>query len=124
VKKILILTSAAMLSLPAFAAAPATQQDSVRVLSTTELVGLCKQKNDAQAVSFCNGFGEGVYESYLVTRHPKKAPSNVCVKQPAPTRQQVVDEFVVWAEKNAQYNDKPAAEAALRFMAQRFPCGK
>lgn len=123
-KKTLILASAAALSLSAFAAAPAAKQEPARVLSTADVVNLCKQKNDPQAAGFCNGYGEGVYESYLVTRHPQKAPSKVCVKQPAPSREQVVDEFVAWAEKHAQYNDKPAAEAALRFLAERFPCGK
>ncbi len=122
-KKVLILASAAAISVSAFAA-PAAKQESVRVLSTADLVSVCKQKNDVQATSFCNGFGQGVYESYLVTRHPQKAPSKICVKQPAPERQQVLDEFLAWAEKNPQMNDKPAAEAALRFMAHRFPCAK
>lgn len=122
-KKILILASAAAISMSAFAA-PAAKQEPARVLSTGDIVNLCKQKDNPQTVGFCNGYGQGVYDAYLVTRHPKKAPSNICVKQPAPQRQQVLDEFLVWAEKNAQYNDKPAAEAALRFMAERFPCGK
>ena len=122
-KKTLILVSAAAISMSAFAA-PAVKQEPVRVLSTADLVNVCKQKNDVQAASFCNGYGQGVYESYMVTRHPQKAPSKICVKQPAPQRQQVLDEFLAWAEQNPQHNDKPAAEAALRFMAQRFPCAK
>jgi hypothetical protein len=108
----------------AFAAAPVAKQEPARVLSVGDVVSLCKQKDNPQVVGFCNGFGQGVYDAYMVTRHPQKAPSKICVKQPAPPRQQVLDEFLASAEKNPQNNDKPAAEAALRFMAERFPCGK
>jgi hypothetical protein len=124
VKKTLILASVAAFSMSVFAAAPAAKQEPARVLSMGDIVSLCKQKDNAQVTGFCNGFGQGVYDAYLVTRHPQKAPSKICVKQPAPQRQQVLDEFISWADKNAQYNDKPAAEAALRFLAERFPCGK
>lgn len=122
-KKMIIVASAALLSLSAFAA-PAAKPEPARVLSTTDIVNLCKTKDNPQAVGFCNGFGQGVYDAYLVTRHPQKAPSKICVKQPAPQRQQVLDEFIAWAGNNPQMNDKPAAEAALRFLAERFPCGK
>lgn len=122
-KKTLILASAVAFSMSAFAA-PAAQQQPARVLSLGDITNLCKNKDNPQAIGFCNGFGQGVYDAYLVTRHPKKAPSNICVKQPAPQRQQVLDDFLAWADKNAQYKDKPAAEAALRYLAERFPCGK
>lgn len=122
-KKILILASAAAISMSAFAA-PAAKQEPARVLSLGDITSLCKQKDNPQTVGFCNGFGQGVYDAYLVTRHPQKAPSKICVKQPAPQRQQVMDDFLAWADKHAQYNDKPAAEAALRYLAERFPCGK
>ena len=123
-KKSLILATFAAISVSAFAGTPVAKQEPARVLSMGDIVTLCKQKDNAQATAFCNGFGQGVYDSYLVTRHPQKAPSKICVKQPAPQRQQVLDEFMAWADKNAQYNDKPAAEATLRFLAERFPCGK
>ena len=122
-KKILILASAAVVTVPAFAA-PAANPAPARALSTADVVNLCANKDNPQVVGFCNGFGQGVYDAYLVTRHPKKAPSTICVKQPAPQRQQVLDDFLAWAGKNPQMNDKPAAEAALRYLAERFPCAK
>ena len=122
-KKMLILASAAVVSVSVFAA-PAAKPEAARAMSTADIVNLCKAKDNPQVVGFCNGFGQGVYDAYLVTRHPQKAPSKICVKQPAPQRQQVLDDFIVWAGSNPQMNDKPAAEAALRFLAERFPCGK
>ena len=123
-KKVLILASAAAISVSAFAA-PAAKQESARVLSTNDIVALCKQKDNPQVTGFCNGFGQGVYDTYMVLKagHPRVMP-NICVTQPAPQRQQVLDEFIAWTGKNSQYNDKPATEAALRFLAERFPCGK
>ena len=120
-KKTILMAGAALISVSAFAAAPVAQPPQ-RVTSTGEMVQLCKDKANAQLQAYCNGFGQGVYDSYLVTRHPKAAPSKICVKQPAPHRQQVLDEYVAWAEANPQTKDMPAAESALRFLAERFPC--
>ena len=120
-KKTILVAGAALISVSAFAAAPAAQPQQ-RVTSTGEIVQLCKDKANAQVQSYCNGFGQGVYDSYLVTRHPKAAPSKICVKQPAPQRQQVLDEYVAWAEAKPAIKDMPAAESALRFLAERFPC--
>lgn len=120
-KKTILMAGTALISVSAFAAAPVAQAPQ-RVTSTGEMVRLCKDKANAQLQAYCNGFGQGVYDSYLVTRHPKTAPSKICVKQPAPQRQQVLDEYVAWAEANPQTKDMPAAESALRFLAERFPC--
>jgi hypothetical protein len=122
-KNKLILAAATAVSMSALAA-PSAPQATNRVMSQGDIVSLCKQKANPEVAGFCNGFGQGVYDAYLVTRHPKKAPSNICVQQPAPQRQQVLDDYIVWAEKSPQYNDKPAAESALRFLAHRFPCAK
>lgn len=121
--KKVILFSAALLSASVFAA-PAAQQEPAHAMTTAQVVDLCKHKESPQAVGFCNGFGQGVYDSYLVTRHPKKAPSTICVKQPAPQRQQVLDDFMAWAGDHPEYDAKPAAESVLRFLSDRFPCGK
>lgn len=120
-KKTILIASAALMSAAAFAAAP-VQQPTHRVASTGEMVQLCKDKANAQTQAYCNGFGQGVYDSYLVTRHPKFAPSNICVTQPAPQRQLVLDEYVAWADAKPQLKEMPAAESALRFLAERFPC--
>lgn len=121
-KKTILIASTALLSVSAFAAAPAAQQPSHRATSTAEMVALCKDKSNAPVQAYCNGFGQGVYDAYLVTRHPKFAKNTICVVQPAPQRQQVLDEYIAWADAKPQIKDMPAAESALRFLSQRFPC--
>ncbi len=121
-KKTILIASTALLSASAFAAAPAAQQPTHRATSTAEMVALCKDKANAPVQAYCNGFGQGVYDTYLVTRHPKFAQNKICVSQPAPQRQQVLDEYVTWAGNKPEIKDMPAAESALRFLTERFPC--
>lgn len=100
---------------------PTAQADSA-VMSTEELVSYCKGAEGTFVT--CEIYGQAVYDSYLVTRHPKYAKNNICVKQPAPPRKQVIEEYVAWTQANPETAKKPAAETILRFLAGRFPCGK
>lgn len=93
-----------------------------QVMSTEELVGYCK--GDSATFVTCEIYGQAVYDSYLVTRHPKYAKNTICVKQPAPSRKEVIQEYVAWTEAHPMTAKKPAAETILRFLAGRFPCGK
>ena len=117
-KKTLIMAAAVVASATAFAAPTPT----TKVISTQELVTLCKDKASPQSQSYCGGFGQGVYDSYLVTR-TKNAPSKICIPQGA-KNDKVVQEFIDWTEVNPKYNSAPAAEAVLRFLGGRHPCGK
>ena len=100
----------------------ATNAQAANAISTQELVSYCKGK-DATFMT-CEIYGQAVYDTYLVTRHPKYAKSHICVQQPAPPRKQVIEEYVAWADANPKYAQQPAADTILRFLAGRFPCGK
>ena len=117
-KKVVMGVSMAVLGLGLASAAHA----DAPVMSTEELVSYCK--GDSGTFVTCEIYGQAVYDTYLVTRHPKYAKSNICVKQPAPSRKQVIEEYVAWADANPAGAKKPAAETILRFLAGRFPCGK
>ena len=118
-KKTFIMAAAAVVSVSAFAASPAA---TTKVISTQELVTVCKDKTNPQSQSYCGGFGQGVYDSYLVTRS-KNSPSRICIPQ-GTKNDKVVQEFIDWSEANPKYNGAPAAEAVLRFLGGRHPCGK
>ena len=115
-----------LIILAAFAAfsAPAQAQETIKVLSTQELVSDCKLPSTPESRSFCIGFTTAIYETYLATRQPQTAKPFICVKQPAPARDEVIGDFVKFAQSNQQVADKPAAGVFLGFMAGRFPCGK
>jgi uncharacterized caspase-like protein len=96
--------------------------DGAKVISTKELVGVCTDQSSAQQQVYCDVYGQGVYDSYLVTRHPKNAHEFICVAQPAPTRHDVMNQFTDWVRQNPRFNNDPAADTLLRFLAFRFPC--
>lgn len=96
--------------------------DGPRAISTQELAGVCGDQSSPQPQVYCDVYGQGVYDGYLVTRHPKAAMDFICVVQPAPSRREVMNQFVDWVQKNPSYNTAPAADTLLRFLAIRFPC--
>ncbi len=102
----------------------ALAQEKRVALSTQELVDVCKLPASPESRSFCIGYATGIYDTYLATRHPTKAKPFICIKQPAPTRDDVIAGYVTWAGQNPQYANQPAADSGLRYLAGRFPCGK
>jgi len=117
-KKITIVLASLLLCAGVVLAAPG----ETRAISTQELAGVCGDQSSPQPQIYCDVYGQGVYDSYLVTRHPKVAPEFICVVQPAPSRREVMNQFVDWLKLNPGYNTAPAADTFLRFLAVRFPC--
>jgi hypothetical protein len=102
----------------------AQAQETIKVVSSQELANYCKLPASPESRSFCIGFTTSVYETYLATRHPQRAKPFICVKQPAPARDEVIGDFVKFAQANQQVADKPAAGVFLGFLAARFPCAR
>ena len=118
-KKILVVLAA----LAVFSGV-AQAQETIKVVSAQELANYCKLPASPESRSFCIGFTTSVYETYLATRHPQRAKPFICVKQPAPARDEVIGDFVKFAQANQQVADKPAAGVFLGFLAARFPCAR
>jgi hypothetical protein len=75
--------------------------------------------------SYCIGYTTAIYDTYLATRHPQRAKPFICVKQPAPSRDEVIADYVQFISQTAPMlaND-PAAGTVLNFLAMKFPCAK
>ena len=120
-KKVLVVLAA----LAAFSGlAQAQPAATVKVLSTQELVNSCKLPASPEARSFCIGYSTAIYDTYLATRHPQRAKPFICVKQPAPSRDEVIADFVKFGQENQQVAEKPASGVFLGFLATRFPCAR
>ncbi len=102
----------------------AQAQEKVQVLSTQELVTVCKLPASPESRSFCVGYTTAIYDTYLATRHPQRAKPFICVKQPAPNRDDVIGDFVKFAQVAPQLANEPAAGTFLGFLAMRFPCAR
>ena len=118
-KKILVVLAA----LSAFAGL-AQADEKVKVLSTQELTKECSLPASPESRSFCIGYTTAIYDTYLATRHEKRAKPFICVKQPAVKRNEVIEGFMKFTQEHPQTADKPAAGVFLGYMAARFPCGK
>jgi len=106
-------------------ASSAMAQDVPKAQTTTaQFVGFCQNKASATEQNFCHGFGQGVYDTYLITRHPESAPAFICVGNPAPSRQEAIDGFIKWSTSNAQFNQASAADTILRYLGETYPCKK
>jgi hypothetical protein len=55
---------------------------------------------------------------------PRHRTHAVCLPTPAPTRQDVIGQFLSWAQANPKYDDEPAPWSLVRFMHVTWPCGK
>jgi hypothetical protein len=119
-KKLLMASGLSLLAAGASFATPANSE----VVSTGALVSMCKNKASVAEQNFCHGFSQGVYDMYLVSRHPKRAPGFVCFPNPGPTRNVVIDAFVGWADNNPQYAKASAADTIMRYLAGTYPCKK
>ena len=114
--------SIAFVSLLMLSGAAVAASETTMAISTQELAGVCEDQSSPDPQIYCDIYGQGIYDGYLVTRHPSKAPKFICVNQPAPTRREVMNQFVDWVKGNPRYNTAPAADTLLRFLAVRFPC--
>lgn len=90
--------------------------------STAAFVALCQNRTDIEAQNFCFGFGEGVYQSFLMQRSSNAKPS-VCIPKGL-SRDAVLTDFLVWTQARPQYNGDYAAKTIIRFLTTRYPCGK
>ena len=84
-------------------------------VTTAAMVAMCKNRADVEAQAFCFGFGEGVYQAYVVNRPPNVSNRPV-------SRRQVLDDFLKWSDANPHHDQDPAAATLLRFMYVQFSC--
>jgi hypothetical protein len=101
-----------------FAQTPLPNSDA----STAAFVALCQNRADVEAQNFCFGFGEGVYQSFVMQRSPNAKPT-ICVPK-GMSRDTVLSEFLVWTQARPQYNGDYAAKTIIRFLSSRYPCAK
>ena len=99
-------------------------QEKIKVLGTQELVAACQFPASPESRSFCIGYTTAIYDTYLATRHPQRAKPFICVKQPAPNRDEVIGDFVKFAQITPQLANDPASGTFLGFLAMRFPCAR
>lgn len=95
--------------------------DSIGDASTAALVSLCENQNDQDAQNFCFGFGEGVYQAFLLSR-PRNAKVNICIADIKNSREMILREFLQWSKEHPQFNQEKAAKTLIRFLTHNYSC--
>ena len=90
--------------------------------STAAFAALCQNRTDVEAQNFCFGFGEGVYQSFVMQRSSNAKPT-ICVPK-GMSRDAVLSDFLVWTQARPQYNSDYATKTIIRFLSSRYPCAK
>lgn len=97
-------------------------QNAPTLVTTQTFVTACQNASSPSDQSFCHGFAQGVYDTYVMSRHPKRNPEFICFKDQRLTRQQALSDFLTWTGKNPQFAEKSAADTILRYLAGTYPC--
>ena len=114
----LFFVASSAITTSALAQTPLPNSDA----STAAFVALCQNRADVEAQNFCFGFGEGVYQSFVMQRNPNAKPT-ICVPK-GMSRDTVLSDFLVWTQARPQYNAEYAAKTIIRFLSSRYPCAK
>jgi hypothetical protein len=114
----LLFVASSAIANTALAQTPLPNSDA----STAAFVALCQNRADVEAQNFCFGFGEGIYQSFLMQRSSSAKPA-ICIPKGV-TRDAVLTDFLVWTQARPQYNGDYAAKTIIRFLTSRYPCGK
>lgn len=110
-----LAASIALLAVPAVQAAQSS-------ITTAEMLEYCKGTGGSFVT--CEIYGQAVYDTYLVMSDSGQALRNICVNQPAPSRTEVIEGYVKWAQDSTKLAKDPAAQTMLQYLVQRFPCSK
>lgn len=121
---------AIVLVLSVFILAPgmagAADERDFEVNTTGALINLCTTSPDeplhAQAVNFCHGYLVGAYHYYQAVAAGPEGIQLVCVSEPKPSRNAVIDMFIDWAKARPQYWSEPPVETEFRFLMETWPC--
>ena len=117
-RAILLFVASGAITTGVLAQTPLPNSDA----STAAFVALCQNRADVEAQNFCFGFGEGVYQSFVMQRSPNAKPT-ICVPK-GMSRDTVLSEFLVWTQARPQYNGDYAAKTIIRFLSSRYPCAQ
>jgi hypothetical protein len=114
------------LAVSAGSAPAAVTEDSFLMRNTGDLVDLCSAaQSDAMytaATNFCHGFAVGVFRVLQEEDMAWRGNHLFCLPNPAPTRNEGIASFVMWAKADASRMAQPPADGIATFLSQQYPC--
>ncbi len=106
--------------------AGAASEKDFEVQTTENVINLCTAAPDDplyhQAVNFCHGFLVGAYRYYEAAGSGPAGLKLVCLPDPPPSRNDMIDMFIEWAKAHPQYLKENPVETEFRFLMEKWPC--
>jgi hypothetical protein len=110
--------------LPVFAGA--VSEKDFEVQTTQNLINLCTTPVDDplhnHAINFCHGYLVGAYRYYEAAGSGPAGLKMVCLPDPPPSRNNMIDMFIEWAKAHPQYLKENPVETEFRFLMEKWPC--
>jgi hypothetical protein len=106
----------------------AVTTEHFKVPTAQDYAELCSVSPDdplgVAAIHFCEGYMVGAYQYYQaqIDGSHGKLKHFVCLPNPVPSRDQIVQQFVGWLHANPQYNSEVPVNALFKFAAETWPC--
>ncbi|HET9229939.1 MAG TPA: Rap1a/Tai family immunity protein [Vitreimonas sp.] len=126
VKTRALLFIAALAAIPLAMSARAATTENFMVRTTADYVALCESRQGSEnyvaAVHFCQGFASGAYQYYLALAQHQPSSRFVCPPDPAPSRDQVIANFLAWSRTHQERMSEPAVESLFRYLGETYPC--
>ena len=119
---------AVLLAVSPGSATAALSEDDFFIKNAQDFVDLCAADPAdplySAAIHFCHGFASGAWQYHEAQASGPEGVRIVCVSDPAPTRNEAIAGFVVWANANPEHLSEPAVEALFRYLHDKWPCSK
>ena len=127
IRKLLRFIAMLGILLPGLASAAVTEED-FKAKTTRNLINLCtaspQDPHYGDAIHFCYGYLVGAYHYSIAEKSKEPKELFVCFPEPKPSRNQVIDMFVVWTQEHPQFMTDMPVETEFRFLAEKWPCKK
>jgi Rap1a immunity proteins len=92
-------------------------QDYVRICTTSPSDPLYEA-----AMGFCHGYAVGAYHYYLAQTAGPGAKPFVCPPEPTPSRSEMLNMFIAWAQQHREYTGERPVDSIFRFLTEKWPC--
>lgn len=126
-KKLFNMSVGLLLMAPGLTQAQVTQEDFL-VKATQNLINLCTASSEQpmyqEAIHFCHGYLVGAWHFHRAEAadHPDKLL--VCFSEPYPSRNEVIEMFIAWAQNHPEFMNEQPVETEFRFLSEKWPCKK
>ncbi len=125
-RRLLLITGAALAGMSASPGNEATTPDNFEVRSTSDLVAICSEDQhdmtSAAATGFCHGYVVGVFRTIERVQQAQPSARIFCLPPSPASRVSAIAAFLDWAKARPDGMEKHSTEGIADFLAANYQC--